>query len=188
MPGAAPWAYVPGVIARRVGWTIWALAAAASLASCSPWSCDFYSHGACVQFPTAPANLSATQQRMDRLLALELPYWGVSDLSGWRIQYRDSVDYPCYLVDKNEGCTDYVKQTLSIRLRPDAPDCFEAGELLHELGHYTLGDPMHSNARWGGVEGQFAATVWDRPDAPPSCVARYRGIVSGMWVVHQNSF
>jgi hypothetical protein len=92
------------------------------------------------------------------------------------------------MVDRNDGCTDYVKQTLSVRLPSDTPNCFEASELLHELGHYALGDPMHSNAHWGGVEGQFAGMVWDRPDAPPECVVRYKGIFSGAWVVHQNSF
>ncbi len=167
---------------------MWACAAAVSLCACEQWACDFHSHGACVEFPTPPADLAAAQRRMDRLLELELPYWGLSSLSGWRIQYRDTASYPCYMVDLNDGCTDYVKQTLSIRLPPDVPSCFEAGELLHELGHYTLGDPMHSNDRWGGVEAQFAGVVWDRPDAPPECVARYRGIVSGAWVVHRNSF
>ncbi len=172
----------------RAGAAIWACGAAVALASCSPWNCDFYSHGACVEFPSPPANLGEAQTRMDRLLQLELPFWGLSSLSGWRIQYRDSADYPCYMVEKNDGCTDYAKNTMSVRLPPDAHDCFEAAELLHELGHYELGDPMHSNARWGDVEGQFAAMVWDRPDAPPSCVARYQAIVSGMWVVHRNSF
>jgi hypothetical protein len=165
-----------------------ACAAALSLSACERWACDLHSHGACVEFPTPPPDLAAAQRRMDRLLDLELPYWGLSSLSGWRIQYRDSADYPCYMVDKNDGCTDYLKQTMSIRLPPDDLACFEAGELLHELGHYTLGDPMHSSDWWDGVEAQFAPVVWNRPDAPPECVARYRGIVAGAWVVHRNAF
>ncbi len=170
-------------------WTaIWACAAAVPLASCSPWSCDFYSHGACVEFLRQPPDLQDAQRRMDRLLDLELPYWGLSSLSGWRVQYRESPDYTCYMVEKNDGCTDYAKQTISVRLPPDAPDCFEAAELLHELGHYELGDPMHSNDHWSTVDAQFAGIVWDRPDAPRECVARFKGIVSGAWVVHQNSF
>ncbi len=167
---------------------MWACAAAFALCGCERWACDFYSHGACVSFPSPPADVAAAQQRMDRLLELELPYWGLSHLSGWRIQYRDTADYPCYMVDKNDGCTDYLKQTISIRLPQDARACFEAGELLHELGHYALGDPMHSSDQWGGVEPEFAAIVWNRPDAPAECVARYRGIVAGMWVVDRNSF
>ncbi len=165
-----------------------ACAVAVALSGCNAWSCDLHSHGACVEFATPPADLAAAQRRMDRLLELELPYWGLSSLDGWRIQYRDSPDYTCYMVDRNDGCTDYVKQTLSLRLPPDVPGCFEAAELLHELGHYALGDPMHSNPHWAGVDTQFAGIVWDRPDAPPECVARYKGIVAGMWVVNQNSF
>jgi hypothetical protein len=30
--------------------------------------------------------------------------------------------------------------------------------------------------------------VWDYPDAPPECVARYKGVTSGMWVVNINQF
>jgi hypothetical protein len=69
-----------------VATVIWACAAALTLASCSPWSCDFHSHGACVEFVRQPADLQDAQRRMDRLLELELPYWGLSNLSGWRIQ------------------------------------------------------------------------------------------------------
>jgi hypothetical protein len=167
---------------------IGACAAALSLAGCESWSCDFHSHGACVEFLRKPRDLAAAQQRMDRLLELELPYWGLSSLGGWRIQFRESPDYPCYMVDLNDGCTDYLEQTISVRLPPEMPECFEAAELLHELGHYELGDPMHSSPRWDGVEDAFAPIVWDRPDAPRECLARYRGIVSGVWVVHKNSF
>ena len=67
-------------------------------------------------------------------------------------------------------------------------DCFEAAELLHELGHYTLGDPMHSAPAWSGVDARFAPIVWDRPDAPASCVARWRGVTSGAWPVNGNAF
>ena len=173
---------------RVAGTAGWACAAALALCACDRWACDLYSHGACVEFPNPPANPATAQQRVDRLLELELPYWGLSRLSGWRVQFRESSEYPCYMVDRNDGCTDYLKQTISIRLPPDAPSCFEAGELLHELGHYALGDPMHSNERWEGVEGEFAGIVWDRPDAPPECVAHYRGTVAGEWVVHRNAF
>jgi hypothetical protein len=171
-----------------VGLAIGACAAALMLAGCEPWSCDFYSHGACVEFLRQPRSMAAAQARMDRLLELELPHWGLTSLKGWRIQYRDSADYPCYMVDLNDGCTDYLKQTISVRLPPDDPECFEAAELLHELGHYELGDPMHSSPKWDGVDAAFASVVWDRPDAPRECVARYRGIFSGVWLVHKNSF
>jgi hypothetical protein len=164
------------------------VAAVAALAGCDPWHCAFESHGACVEFTQPPPDLAAAKVRMDRLLDLELPYWGLSSLEGWRIQYRESPDYPCYLADRNDGCTDYLEHTLSVRLHADSHGCFEAAELLHELGHYRLGDPMHSNAQWDGVEGQFAGVVWDRPDAPPECVARYGGITTGMWHVNRNSF
>jgi len=165
-----------------------ALAGALALSGCQNWSCDFESHGACIEFETDPPDLAQAQQRMDRLLELELPYWGLANLGGWRIQYRDTASYPCYLADRNDGCTDFVDQTLSIRLPPDAASCFEAGELLHELGHYRLGDPMHSNPAWAGVDAQFAPIVWDRPDAPRECVKRYGGITAGVWAVHRNGF
>jgi hypothetical protein len=166
----------------------WACLAALAASGCDQWMCDFHSHGACVEFVREPKDLAAAQRRVDRLLELELPFWGLSSLSGWRVQYRESSEYTCYMIENNDGCTDYAKNTISVRLPPDAPDCFEAAELLHELGHYELGDPMHSNPRWADVEGQFAAMVWDRPDAAPECVARYRGITTGVWVVHRNSF
>ena len=86
------------------------------------------------------------------------------------------------------GCTDYIEKTLSVRIPPDANGCFEAAELLHELGHYELGDPMHSNERWKQVEAQFAPMVWDRPDAAPECVDRYQGIERGMWPVRIDQF
>jgi hypothetical protein len=166
----------------------WACAAALSLSACDPWACDFYSHGACVEFSTPLADVADAQRRMDRLLDLELPYWGLSSLEGWRIQYRTTAEYTCYLAARNDGCTDYAKQTMSVRLPSDTPSCFEAAELLHELGHYELGDPMHSNPLWAGVDAQFAGIVWDRPDAPPECVARFHGIESGVWVVRRNGF
>jgi hypothetical protein len=176
------------VAGRRISRAARACAAALSLAGCERWACDFHSHGACVEFVRQPADLADAQRRTDRLLELELPYWGLSTLSGWRVQFRESADYPCYMVERNDGCTDYVKNTISVRVPHDATGCFEAAELLHELGHYDLGDPMHSNPAWGGVEAEFAPIVWDRPDAPPECVARYRGITTGAWVVNRNSF
>ena len=166
------------------------VAAIAVFAGCAPWSCDFESHGACVEFVSEPpTNLDAAKARLDRLLDLELPFWGLSSLKGWRIQYRDTAEYPCYLADRNDGCTDYIEKTLSVRLpQGRGRACFEAAELLHELGHYELGDPLHSNPRWQDVDAQFAHMVWDRPDAPPECVARYKGITTGMWPVHRNGF
>ncbi len=177
--------FVAGARGRRA---IWGLAAALTLAGCDPWRCDFQSHGACVEFVRQPADLADAQRRVDRLLELELPYWGLANLDGWRIQYRDTAQYTCYLADRNDGCTDFVEKTLSVRLPQDVPDCFEAAELLHELGHYELGDPMHSSPRWDGVDAQFAGIVWDRPDAPPECVERFHGITSGVWTVRRDSF
>ncbi len=116
--------------------TRWLLGAAvaASLAGCDPWHCSFESHGACVEFDQPPADLEATKARVDRLLDLELPFWHLSSLSGWRIQYRETKDYVCYLATRNEGCTDYLEKTLFVRL-PDGPDgCFEAAELLPRAG------------------------------------------------------
>lgn len=158
------------------------------LAACDPWRCDFESHGACIEFTHDPPDLEAARRRMDTLLSLELPYWGLSSLGGWRIQLRESAEYPCYLADRNEGCTDYVEHTMSVRLPPDARGCFEASELLHELGHYRLGDPMHSSPLWGGLDAQFAGIVWDRPGAPAECVERYHGITAGVWPVRPDTF
>jgi hypothetical protein len=172
----------------RAGILAGAVAALAALPACEPWRCDFESHGACVEFTRDPPDLALAQARMDALLALELPYWGLSSLAGWRIQIRDSAEYPCYFADRNEGCTDYVAKTLSVRLPPDARGCFEAVELLHELGHYELGDPMHSNRLWDGIDAQFSRIVWDRPDAPPECVERYGGITTGVWPVRRHAF
>ena len=127
----------------------------------------------------------AARHRAPRCRAAVL---GPSSLSGWRIQYRNDAEYACYLAAHNDGCTDYLEKTLSVRIPPDAGGCFEAAELLHELGHYELGDPMHSNERWTRVEAQFAPMVWDREDAAPECVRRYHGIDHGMWPVRIDRF
>ncbi len=132
--------------------------------------------------------MDAARARVDALLDRELAFWGLSNLGGWRVQFRNDATYTCYFSSENEGCTDYVEHTLSVRVPPDADGCFEASELLHELGHYELGDPMHSNPKWGDVDAQFASIVWNRPDAPPECVERYGGIISGVWAVNYNSF
>lgn len=161
---------------------------AIALSACSPWHCDFTVKGACVEFETTPTDIPGYQARLERLLELEMPFWGVSDLNGWRIQYRNTEDYLCYLVPKDAGCTDYVEHTLSVYIPQDAPDCFEAAQLLHELGHYTLGDPTHTNPKWKDVDGQFAADAWDRPDAPASCVSRWGYIYSGVWTVNTDGF
>jgi hypothetical protein len=158
------------------------------LAACAPWDCDFESHGACVEFESDPTDLELARQRVDTLLAAELPFWGLSSLDGWRVQYRDGPEYTCYLARRNDGCTDYIEKTLSVRVPPGAPDCFEAAELLHELGHYALGDPMHSAPRWKDVDAAFAPIVWDRAGAPLSCVQRYRGIRAGVWSVREDGF
>jgi hypothetical protein len=165
-----------------------AVAAMAALAGCEPWRCDFESHGACVEFETNPPDVHAAKQRMDRLLDLELPYWNLHKLDGWRILYRDTAQYECYLTARNDGCTDYINHTLSIRLRDEDGACFEAAELLHELGHYALGDPTHSNPLWKGVDDQFAPVVWDRPDAPRPCRDTFAGVRTGMWTVNIDGF
>ena len=158
------------------------------LAGCSKWNCSFDSHDACIEFETAPRDLAAAKARVEALLDRELPFWGLSGLSGWRIQFRDSANHPCYLAAESEGCTDYVEQTISVHVPPTSGGCFEASELLHELGHFTLGDPMHSNDLWRGVEGAFPRMVWNFPGAPAECVARYKDITSGMWIVQLNHF
>jgi hypothetical protein len=166
-------------------------AAAAStllLGACEPWHCDFWSHGACVEFTYDPGPLEPVKARVDRLLELEMPYWGVSQISGWRIQFRTTQAYTCYFAKLSEGCTDYVERTMSVRVSPGANGCFEASALLHELGHYALGDPMHSAPGWEGVDAAFGPIVWDRPDAPQVCVDRFRGIYKGPWALAPNTF
>jgi hypothetical protein len=164
------------------------VAAAALLSGCHDWHCSFSSHDACIEFTSPPADLADAHARVDALLDRELPFWGLSGLSGWRIQFRDTTNRPCYLASESEGCTDYVENTISVHVPPTSAGCFEASELLHELGHFSLGDPMHSNDLWKGVEPAFPQMVWDFPNAPQECVARYGAITSGMWVVQLNHF
>lgn len=187
---SAPGRRTPSLSAKVAGGTAarWLLgaAAAAALAGCDTWRCAFESHGACVEFDQPPADMAAAQARLDRLLELELAFWDLHTLSGWRIHYRETKEYVCYIATRNEGCTDYLEKTISVRLPDGSAGCFEAAELLHELGHYKLGDPMHANPRWKEVEAAFAAMVWDRPDAADECVNRYRGIHAGMWPVGTN--
>lgn len=171
------------------GWRrVAAAAALVLLVACDTWRCDFESRGACIEFTSDPPDLAAAKARVDALLDRELGYWGIASLSGWRVQFRTSLDHPCYLAAESEGCTDYVDKTLSVRIPPSSAGCFEASELLHELGHFELGDPMHSNGAWHGIEAAFPAMVWDYPGAPPECVARYKGITSGMWIVGIDRF
>jgi hypothetical protein len=171
---------------RLGGATLVALAMAAS--GCDTWRCDFDSHGACIEFTPELTDLPATRARVDALLAREMPFWGIGSLSGWRIQFRDGTDHPCYLASSSEGCTDYLEKTISVRIPPSAHGCFEASELLHELGHYVLGDPMHSNDTWKGVEAAFARMVWDFEGAPEDCVSRYQGVTTGIWTVRIDQF
>jgi len=159
-----------------------------ALAACDQWFCDFESHGACIEFTADTPDLEAARLRVDALLDRELPFWGLSSLGGWRIQFRDTTDHPCYLASSSEGCTDYLEKTISVRVPPTSQGCFEASELLHELGHYALGDPMHSNDLWKGVDPAFAGMVWNFPDAPAECVQRYNGITTGMWSVTVDHF
>ena len=166
---------------------LWA-AAALLLAGCDPWKCDFYSHGACVEFTSDPPDLSAAHARVDALLDRELPFWGLAHLGGWRVQFRTRIDRPCYLAQESEGCTDFLEKTISVHIPSFAGGCFEAAELLHELGHYDLGDPMHSNPTWGGVSAAFAPMVWDYPGAPKDCVETFKGVTTGMWTVNINGF
>jgi hypothetical protein len=164
------------------------VAAAALVAGCHDWHCDFWSHGACVEFSWDTRDIPGLQERVDALLERELPFWGLSQVSGWRVQFRTSQDHTCYFSTRDDGCTDYLEQTISVRVPTDALGCPEAAELLHELGHYALGDPMHVNDAWKGVPDQFAPIVWDRPDAPEACVDRYGGVRTGVWTVRTNSF
>ncbi len=150
--------------------------------------CDFQSHGACIQFTFDTSKIPDVQARVDRFLALAMPFWGLHAIQGWTIQFRDSDQYDCYLNMTNSGCTNYFDQEMSVWVQPAFDGCFEAAPLLHELGHYTIGDPTHSDARWRDVSGQFAALVWDRPDAAASCKQRFSGVTTGMWPVNFNGF
>ncbi len=160
------------------------------LSGCSlqPGTCDLHSHGACVQFTYDASTIPNLQARMDRLLELEMAFWGLHAIDGWTIQFRDTTSYNCYLTMNNSGCTNFFSQEMSVYVAPSDGDCFEAAPLLHELGHYTLGDPTHSDPKWRDVPGQFAAIVWNRPDAAPSCIARFQGVTTGMWPVHFDGF
>lgn len=170
--------------AARLG----AALAVAALAGCDVWNCDFESHGACIEFTSDPGDLEGARLRVEALLAREMPFWDIGSLSGWRIQFRDTTEYSCYLAASSEGCTDYLEKTISVRVPPTSRGCFEAAELLHELGHYELGDPMHSNPLWEKVDAAFAEMVWDYPGAPPECVSRYKGVTTGMWTVTPDRF
>jgi hypothetical protein len=150
--------------------------------------CDFQSHGACIQFTYDTSQVPDVKARVDRLLELEMPFWGLHAIEGWRIQFRDSPNYNCYLNLNNSGCTNYFDQEMSVWVESNFDGCFEAAPLLHELGHYTLGDPTHSDPRWHDVPGQFAPIVWDRPDAAASCKKRFDGVYTGMWSVNFNGF
>lgn len=151
-------------------------------------ACDFQSHGACIQFTFDTKNIPDLKARVDRLLELAMPFWGLHGIRGWTIQFRDTNSYNCYLTMSNSGCTNYFDQEMSVWVQPTFDGCFEAAPLLHELGHYTLGDPTHADPRWRDVPGQFAPLVWDRPDAAPSCVKRFSGVYTDMWPVHFNAF
>lgn len=170
---------------RLAGFTV---CVGALLAGCAAGPCDLHSHGACVSFTYDASGIPDLQARVDRLLELEMPFWGLHHIAGWRIEFRNTNHYNCYLNLSNSGCTDFLSQEISVYVQPTFGECFEAAQLLHELGHYTLGDPTHSDPKWRDVPAQFASTVWDRPDAPASCVQRFAGIVTGMWPVNYDGF
>jgi hypothetical protein len=167
-----------------------AAVAAAALLGCAQQTgpCLLESHGACVRFTYDVSAIPDLQARVDRLLELTMAYWGLHSLSGWAVQFRDTSRYNCYLNMNNSGCTNFFDREISVHVLPTYGECFEAAPLLHELGHYTLGDPAHSDAEWHGVSRLFAPVVWDRPDAPAACVDRFKGITTGMWPVNYGSF
>jgi hypothetical protein len=173
---------------RRTGVVLAALAVTALPGCMQQGVCEFKSHGACIQFTYDSSAAPDLQARMDRLLELEMAYWGLHSLGGWTVQFRNSPSYNCYLTLTNSGCTNFFDREMSVYVQPGYGDCFEAAPLLHELGHYTLGDPTHSDARWRGVPESFASMVWDRPDAAASCVQRFRGITTGVWPVNFDGF
>jgi hypothetical protein len=164
------------------------LVVASVLGGCGGGRCDVESHGACVEFTYDVSGVPDLQARVDRLLALELGYWGVPSLEGWKVQFRDTVEYQCALTQRTDGCTNWFRRELSVFVHPEAGGCFESAELLHELGHYTLRDPTHTDARWPALDAQFAAVVWDRPDAPADCRQRFHGVYRGMWTVNAGGF
>jgi hypothetical protein len=150
--------------------------------------CLFESHGACIQFTYDVSGIPDVQPRVDRLLDLEMAVWGLHALNGWTVQFRRTANYNCYLNMNNSGCTNFFDREMSVQVLESYGDCFEAAPLLHELGHYTLGDPSHSDRRWHEVPGKFAEIVWDRPDAAAACVEAFRGVTIGMWPVNFNGF
>ena len=173
---------------HRSAWAVSSVLLAALLGGCARGPCDVYSHGACVGFTYDVTQVQDLQARVDRLLELEMAYWGLHHIAGWRIEFRDSPHYDCYLNLTNSGCTNFFNNEISVYVHPSFGDCFEGAPLLHELGHYTLGDPTHDDPKWRPLPDQFAGVVWDRPDAPASCVRRFHGIVQGMWPVNFDGF
>jgi hypothetical protein len=155
---------------------------------CAQGRCDFHSHGGCIEFTYDVSGIPDLQARVDKLLDLEMAFWDLHSLDGWKVQFRATQSYDCYLVMQNDGCTNYFLREMSVYVAVDADGCFESAELLHELGHFKLGDPTHSDAKWHDIDPQFAPIVWDRPDAADSCQLRYRGIFAGMWPVRFGGF
>ena len=163
-------------------------AAALALGACAPWSCDFDSHGACIEFATNPPDLAEASRRVDALLDAELPFWGLSNLDGWRVQFRDGPEYTCYLARRNEAARTTSRRPCRCGSRRTRLTASRRRSCSTSSGITRLGDPMHSAPRWQDVDDQFAPIVWDHPDAPPACVERYRGIHDGVWTVREDQF
>ena len=163
-----------------------AIAEALGLAACDPWHCDFHVRGACVEFEEDPPDLAVAERRVTALLDVELPFWGSSSLSGWRIQYRN--DAECLLSRRAQRRVHRLP-----REDPLGSDPAGRGRLLR--GGRAAPRARSLRARRSDVleraldvEAQFAPMVWDREDAAPECVRRYHGIDHGMWPVRIDRF
>lgn len=82
--------------------------------------------------------------RLKRVLDLTSRYLGhrPEELSGMRLILRPGDTAPC----GNAGCCDWSSNTITVTT--DTGNCIESLCIPHELLHYYIGDPEHSDPRW----------------------------------------
>jgi hypothetical protein len=134
-----------------------------------PDHCDQTVLGACVVSETRPAD----PVQLERQVRAALAYWNAPEttLSGWAIVFKaGAVGCPTAL---GTGCTSWKDDVIDLQTLD--PDCLEATQLVHEIGHVLHHDPGHTGPWWSWPREQDA--TWDivhHPGASPGCaVTRY---------------
>lgn len=113
----------------------------------------------------APPEIDLDRARLKRVVEVASQKWGVPILlyAGYTVSFT-LTPVACGIERSVAGCT-FLKD---IEVWAQVPDCLEASSLLHELGHASIGDPLHLDPRWRDTAAEWRELV-EGPNAHPDC-------------------